>query len=355
MIIKYNESGKFVGTFYFSIDPQEVSVLFKELCKEKNKKYDFLEVTTKENTPFYEFLEEEVLKQEIMRSGIVTSQIMKVKYFTLYTAKYPIVGIIKVVGIPENYEIDFPNEIKMLTVNKKMLEKRFDEMLLRTEKFNLKETDICDKNCVFNYDLRYVNNGKVINEIKDQEYDTDLDHEIDSTLYIGVKKGDIIILSQDELVVEACITNVYKKEPYNQNMYNLDCFEEFEFTDFNEFKKYYMDLDREYLIKKDFASKVAKYFINMNDIKIPNDICNEYVKEYGNKNNEQLENIEEQIILDVIGRWILTNEEDYPLSELAFRIDYDLKILYMNPIVEDFNNADVLNVLNSSILFDYYE
>ena len=42
MIIKYNESGKFVGTFYFSIDPQEVRTVFNQLCKRNNKNYNFL-------------------------------------------------------------------------------------------------------------------------------------------------------------------------------------------------------------------------------------------------------------------------------------------------------------------------
>ena len=211
MIIKYNESGKFVGTFYFSVDPQEAKVIFDEMCRVNKMQYDFLEITTKENTPFYRFLEGEILNSEILRSGIITSQFFKVKYFTLYSPKKPIAGIVKAVGIHEDEDIEFDFDIKESRISKTLLEKRFDEMLLRNEKYNLEEIDICDEHSVFEYDLRYISKGEIIEEIKNQEYDCDLDFEIDSAHYLGTKKGDIIILSQKDVIVEALITNIYKK------------------------------------------------------------------------------------------------------------------------------------------------
>ena len=175
MIIKYNESGKFVGTFYFSIDPQEVRVVFNEMCKKNKRNYDFLEMTTKENTPFYKFLEGEILSTEILRSGIITSQFIKVKYFTLYSPKKPVVGIIKTVGIHEDEDIDINFDIKERKISKNILENRFNEMLLKNEKYNLEEIDVCDEHSVFEYYLRYVSNGDIIDEIKNQEYESNDD------------------------------------------------------------------------------------------------------------------------------------------------------------------------------------
>lgn len=350
MIIKYNESGKFVGTFYFSIDPQEIKVIFNEMCKVNKRNYDFLEMTNNQNSPFYKFLEGEVLSAEILRSGIITSQFFKVKYFTLYSPNKPLVGIIKTVGINEDEDIEFNFDIKEIKISKVLLEKRFNEMLLKNEKFNLEEIDVCDEHSVFEYDLRYIKNGKIIEEIKNQEYDCDLDFEIDSSHYLGTKKGDIVILSQKDIIVEALITNVYKKVPFDENRYDSQFLEEFGFNDFNEFKKEYMLLDKEYSKKIKFAEDLVKEFINSYDIKVPSDICDEYEKKYGSSKNSEI-----AIILDAITRWIYLTDSNYPLFELVAKIDKDMKILNMNSNEFDVQENDINKLFNCSVIYDHYK
>lgn len=349
MILKYNEIDNYVGHFYFSIEPQEARSVFKEMCKEHGIEYDFLKMTSDEDSPFYNFLSE-VVVGEILRTDFIISQFFKVNYFTLYSEKKPVTGVMKVVCLCDSNNIELTSDVKYKKISNSILEKRFNEMLLKNEKYTLKTADICNQHSVFTYDLHYVKDGKIIEKITDQEYDADFDYEINPDQYIGLKKGDTTILSQSDVIIEALITNVYEKIPYNEENCDLDFIQEFGYDNFTEFKNYYMKLDSEYLSMIDVSNKIIKYFININDIKVPNEICEEHKYKY--KLNE---NMEIQIVLDAFSRWIYLSDDDYPIVEIANKISEDLKILNMNKNDYDLLDGEVIKYFNSAILYDYYK
>ena len=354
MVLKFNSYDKFLCVYYFAIDPEEMREIFNDFLEQTQSCYDFDEMVNTERSLFYEYLEQHVLYMELQNMGIIAGLNKRFIYFNKYTKSRPLVGVLKTMGIPSSYELDVPEEIICEEYNKETFEKKFNDTLLKRNLYYRKAQEEIDANSIFKYEIRYLNDGKIVSVVHNQEYDMQVDNDFDNSLFIGAKVNDIVVLSQDDVIMDAVITEIFQKSPYDEEYFDKKKIKGLGYDSFKEFKDEYLKLYKEYLTKIDVVNKYCDYFKALNEIYVPNELCIVYKNIF---EETDLDNgtIEKSILFDMFARWIENDMEYNTLQNILVESCRVISILEMEPRVDKVKLGDVMKYSNIKYIYSYLQ
>lgn len=143
--------------------------------------------------------------------------------------------------LPSQVNQDINSQIDDLIENKNIA---FDYLLLNNGLYYEKADTIIKPYGKIDYEIRYLEKGKVFNVIKNQHFDMLEDDDIDASILIGAKIGDFVIIDNSDVTIGALIQNVTNRIPFNEDMYDYDIvfpiLKKLGFSTFNELRtKYY--------------------------------------------------------------------------------------------------------------------
>ena len=138
--------------------------------------------------------------------------------------------------------------------------------------------EIVNKNSVVEYDLEYTNDGKILDKIENQEFDMEIDKDLDPKLFIGKKIGDIIVLDSDQLTSQAKIKGIYKKKLYDSDHYVKEDIEELGFDSFEEFEDVYIDAAEHEAYEDKIVDILTDELLKENDIEFSDELLSFYLK-----------------------------------------------------------------------------
>lgn len=352
MVLKFNSYDKFFCVYYFAITPEEIEEIFNDFLEQTGNQYSFEEMINDEKSIFYEYLEQHVLFMELQDAGIISGLNKKFIYFNRYSKKRPMVGVLKTMGIPTSYQLDVPEEIIYSEDDINYIEKKFNKTLLNKGLYYKKAVEEINYSCIFKYEIRYISNGVIVSVVHDQEYDMEVDHDFDNKLFIGAKVNDIIVLDQGDVIMDAVITEIYQKNPYDANHFDKKKIKSLGFESFNDFKETYFKLYQDYLIKTDIVDKYCDYFKAINEVKIPDELNTVY-REVFEENDLLSAVVEKCILFDLLARWIENTMEYNALKNILVEACHVIGILEMEPRGDKMKLGEVMKYANVKYIHSY--
>ena len=202
-----------------------------------------------------DYFENELFPLELEKRGIKPISPIDFRYFTDYSPNVPFMGVCRFISYDKAFDVSIPNEVdleveELINEDYSEVDERFDEMLLASGFYFEKAGSVVEKYAKIDYELRYLENGKVFNAVKGQHFDMFEDDDIDPNLFIGAKIGDEITLNEDLISICALIQNITNRIPFTPDNYEKhvirQTFNILKISDFQSFKERFKE---EYLLK----------------------------------------------------------------------------------------------------------
>lgn len=195
---------------YFGFDASEVNAMFIKY----NEDGSLEEVTTDK---IIETIED-VIDDKFNELDVTLVGPRKTSIITRVEKGKPLLGITKSCILPDDINISLPTfipeELYEFKVEESSIDNFVHNVLIENNLYDLKDIKIVDDDCVVTYDLRYVKDDLIINEIKDQTTDVDDEDDIDLDKFMGKRINNEIVIDKDEVDTIAKITRIQKKVPY---------------------------------------------------------------------------------------------------------------------------------------------
>jgi len=200
---------------YFEISSVEMDHIFADVYEENadliNSREEFLMEAVKEKIEF------EIIADEIESLDVYIIGPKMVKYLTKIEKGRSLLGIAQFCILPDNVDLELPTYVptKFLNVmvTNEDVTNTMNQILLKQGYFQTVSDDEVTRNAVITYNLLYKKGDFLINTIQDQTFDmTSESFDIDGEKFVGRRVGDIIVLDEDEIKVEAKITKIEIKE-----------------------------------------------------------------------------------------------------------------------------------------------
>ena len=216
--------------------------------------------------------ENEIFPNELDKRGIKIISPIDYRYFTKYSPNIPFMGVCRFIAYDSAFDVDLPTEVDLKTEELierdcKYVNDRFNEILLINGLYFEEASNKANKYAKIDYELRYIENGKVFNVVKGQQFDMLEDDDIDPKLFQGVKIGDMVYLSEDKVSICALVQNITNRIPFTGENYDKDVMQQIfnclDIHDFNLLKELFI---KEYKIK----SSRDNYIYNIIDEMVKN-------------------------------------------------------------------------------------
>jgi len=200
---------------YFEISSVEMDHIFADVYEENadliNSREEFLMEAVKEKIEF------EIIADEIESLDVYIIGPKMVKYLTKIEKGRSLLGIAQFCILPDNVDLELPTYVPTkflkITVTNEDVTNTMNQILLKQGYFQTVSDDEVTRNAVITYNLLYKKGDFLINTIQDQTFDmTSESFDIDGEKFVGRRVGDIIVLDEDEIKVEAKITKIEIKE-----------------------------------------------------------------------------------------------------------------------------------------------
>lgn len=203
---------------YFSLSASEVNNMFKE-NEYSLQRYALDNVADEDIVEAILDKLEGIIDDKFCELEVVTVGPRKTSVLTKIERNKPIMGICKTCVLPDDINISLPTYIPDELYNFKIDESSIDNFihnsLIENGLYDLKDVDVVDDDCIVTYNLRYIKDDLILNEISDQTIDmSDDEEDIDSSKFDGKKNKDEVVIDKDDYSTIAIITRIQKKIPY---------------------------------------------------------------------------------------------------------------------------------------------
>lgn len=322
----------------FCLSKDDVNKLIREYETKTNYSFGENEGTEWAITDSFEhgLFVEELKKHNIKGIGP-----LKFRYMSDLAYDKPLIGVCRFVKYDEAFDVDYPVRVNPninLAIDKSNteLDDLFEYVLLSRGLYYEEASRVVNRNAKVDYELRYVSGDQVIEVIKNQHFDMLEDDDIDSSILIGAKIGDFVVLEDDNVTIGAVIQNVTNRYPFNEEDYDEDIvnpiLEKLRVNSFNQLKEAFY---KEYY-KKEARDLYFDDIINQMANSISYDVSSEEIKffdEYKTKpfesdyNNAKSDKEKKAIIKKKLIYGILVDD----LHKLD--IDYDSQLKIVNTLI----------------------
>ncbi len=349
MILKLNRYDSFLCSYYFSIEPTELKSLFDDFKSIAIKEYDFYEEVKNEGSLFYSFLEQHIFNEQLENLGMIVSMTKKIKYFNKYSPTRPLIGVIMMMGLSEDIELEVPKIIEIKDISDLKIKKMFEKTMLENGFFYGKETNEIKKNCFFEYDLRHSDHGNVISIIKDLEYDMMIDNDFDNSLVLNAKVGDIIVISTGDIGTDIVINKIFEKHPYDKNHFDKKKIKSLNFDSFDDFKNEYFAVAKRYLNAKEIVEKYCDFFCELYEVNVHEELCEAYKLNFDDSSDK----IERKVLYDMLARYAQAEIDNVQFEELMITSFNENSLLQLKPDMNRVSFGDILSTCNMKYILMY--
>lgn len=228
----------------------------------------------------YNYIEHNLLDNTLLEKDIIPISNKDIHYLLPLSFDKPLIGVATFPKLLDPINLKLPSYIEYDNDNEinKCAKKRFKNILKEKGFHLLEEIEIVNKNSVVEYDLEYTNDGKILDKIENQEFDMEIDKDLDPKLFIGKKIGDIIVLDSDQLTSQAKIKGIYKKKLYDSDHYVKEDIEELGFDSFEEFEDVYIDAAEHEAYEDKIVDILTDELLKENDIEFSDELLSFYLK-----------------------------------------------------------------------------
>lgn len=189
----------------FCLSKDDVNKLIREYETKTNYSFGENEGTEWAITDSFEhgLFVEELKKHNIKGIGP-----LKFRYMSDLAYDKPLIGVCRFVKYDEAFDVDYPVSVNPninLAIDKSNteLDDLFEYVLLSRGLYYEEASRVVNRNAKVDYELRYVSGDQVIEVIKNQHFDMLEDDDIDSSILIGAKIGDFVVLEDDNVTIGA--------------------------------------------------------------------------------------------------------------------------------------------------------
>lgn len=198
---------------YFSLSVDEVEKLFveaKDYCNNKECEKEIVEYIKDK-------IDNEILEEKFDEYDVITIGPRMTNFMSDITRGKPIMGISKCCLLPEDVSISLPTEIPEIMYNFNIedstIESLANGLLISNNFYTEQNIDFVDEDCYVTYDLCYMKDDLVLNEIKNQATEMKFDLIL-SEKFRNKKVGSKVILDKDDVDTIAIIKKIEKRIPY---------------------------------------------------------------------------------------------------------------------------------------------
>ena len=238
-----------------------------------------------------EDFEEYIFSKALAEHDIKTMGPLRLRYQTDLNYSTPLIGICKGVKYDDSFDVDYPVELsnkvnQRIDGKQKECENFFELALLKRGLYFEKADTQIKKFAKIDYELRYVENDIVIDVIKNQKFDMLEDDDIDGSILIGAKIGDLVILKDDKIKIGALIQNITNRIPFSENSYDKDVmypiYKSLKTRSFQDFRNKYYEIYKKKCardiyfktiidemasrVRYEVSDEVVKLFDELNDL-----------------------------------------------------------------------------------------
>ncbi len=163
-------------------------------------------------------LENDDLFKEFHRYNLVPIGGFDITYHTKFSRDSEYIGSCRFIACDKlldkiDLKFDYKKYQKLIDKDKypdtslKLLYKK----CIKKDLFNEIDSDIVTFSSIVTYDLKYIEDEKVLSVISDQRFDMIIDTDIDSNLFLNKKIGDKILVSKEDYDIYAIITKIKER------------------------------------------------------------------------------------------------------------------------------------------------
>ena len=267
---------------------------------------------------------------ELKKHGIKGVGPLKFRYMSDVAYDRPLIGVCRFIKYDDSFNVEYPVKVNpniniAIDKSSKELDDLFEFVLLNRGLYYEEASRVINRNAKVDYELRYVSGDQVIEVIKNQHFDMLEDDDIDSSILIGAKIGDFVVLEDDNVTIGAVIQNVTNRYPFNEEDYDEDIvnpiLEKLRVNSFGQLKEAFY---HEYY-KKEARDLYFDDIINQMAQSMQYDVSNEEIKffdeyrtvpfesEYKNakSNKEKKDIIKKKLLYGVLADDVQKLEIDY--------------------------------------------
>ena len=316
-----------------------------------------------ENWEVLEGFERDFFVHELNEHGFKEIGPLHFRYLSNLTYNKKLLGVCRFISSSEVFNVEIPTEVNKNS-DKKILsainnkEQAFNYTLLKRGLYYEQASKKVNWFGKIDYELRYIENGKTIDVIKNQHFDMLEDDDIDGSILIGAKIGDFVVLQEEPIVIGALIQNITNRFPYSEEQYDFDVitpiFESFKIRSFTELKE---KLFYEYEIEcarriyfDDIINQMVKnvdYEVSDEEIKFFDEEKDApYQKEYIDTDNKEKK---QEIIKKQLLIYYLSELYSNTMFDDFYQVDRAVRLLSL----DNNSRSDVYFTINK-IIYNYY-
>ena len=320
---------------HFAVKEEEVQDIYNKFCHSIDE-INFEKEKELFKTFACAYIETELLEDALLKAGIVSLPMKDVRYLTDFKVGKMIIGVAIFPRLPAPLNLTLPRAIEYNDEEyiSNYVKERFKKALIDNGMYEIDEINKVKKDSLVKYNINYLKDNVVINTLEDQEFDMNVDDDFDSNIFLGAKKGDIILLDEDEITTRAVIKNIYEKRPYGKKDFSEENLKEFGFVSYDLFYETYDDFARSEIIAEKIIEQLCDSIIQKSDIVFSDELLSFYVK----KTNKDILTCKRNIIIEYLSR-VIDIQEQYQIDE----DDLTYLLEMINLLNLDNNLLDVLS------------
>lgn len=296
---------------HFAVKEDEVQDIYNRFC------HSIDEINFENEKDLFKifassFIQDELLEMMLLRNNIVSLPLKEIRYFTDFKVGKMIMGVATFPKLPATLNLTLPKFVEYEDEENisSYVKERYKNALIENGMFNMIEINKVKKDSLIKYDINYLKDNVVINTLENQEFDMNYDDDVDPVLFLGAKKGDIIILDEDEINTQAVIKSIYEKKPYAEEDFDSNKLKEYGFNSYNEFFETYDDYARAEIIAEKTVDIVIEHILQNSNLEFSDELLSFYMR----MTNKDISECKKSITISYFSR-IIDIQQDFKFEE----------------------------------------